>query len=173
MPDRVEDLEIFRERFISELAEAQPDLSSYQDFLRYWKGVEQQAQHTEDLGQLDGWVRDLARDKEKVQGLKNRADMIGDKEGAQGLLLSILRMVLEVLESVERRLRRWRDERLSILASMLWKGGPGGAAKPKPDDKDKKDGKKGEESAKDVAAGAQAQKQDPALKKDKDKKFER
>ncbi len=172
MPYRVEDLEIFREKFIHELAESQPDLSGHQDFLRYWKGVEQQAQQTEDLGQLDTWVRDLARDKEKVQALKNRTDTMGDKEGSQGLLQSILKLVLDVLDAVERRLRRWRDERLSILASMLWKGGPGGAPKPKPEDKDKKDGKK-EEAVKDAAAAQQQQKQDPTLKKDKDKKFER
>jgi len=179
MADRSTDLEIFRESFLHELAEAQPDLTGYQDFLRFWKSVEGEAMQTEDLGMLDNWVRDLARDREKVANLRARTDtMTGDKSGggAMQALNQILKLVLDVLDAVERRIRRLRDERLSALASMLWKGGPGTIAKPKPDDKDKKDGKKGSGGGTDVekamptiAAAAKT----PEVKRDKEKKMER
>jgi len=178
MADRSSDLEIFRESFMHEVAEAQPDLSGYQDFLRYWKSVEAEAMQTEDLGVLDNWVRDLARDKERVAALRARTDMMtGEKSGggAMQALNQILKLVLDMLEAVERRIRRLRDERLSALASMLWKGGPGTIAKPKPDDKDKKDGKKdggGGAAALDATLPAIAAKQ-PEVKRDKEKKMER
>lgn len=177
MANRSSDLEIFRESFMHEVQEAQPDLTGYQDFLRYWKTVEAEAMQVEDLGELDAWVRELARDKERVAALKNRADtMTGDKtSGATDTLVQILRLVLEVLEAVERRLRRLRDERLSELASMLWKGGPGTTAKPKPEDKDKKkDGKgKKEPETGDAEAAQPAVAKMPEIKRDKEKKMER
>lgn len=172
MADRSKDLEFRRDAFLTELAESQPDLSGYQEFLRYWKSVESEAMHTEDLGELDSWVRDLARDKERVAALKSRTDtMTGEHaSGAIAAMVQILKLVLEILDAIERRLRRLRDERMSALASMLWKGGPGTTAKPKPDEKDKKDGKKGGEAAEgpkvDPAVLAQQQKP-PELKRDK------
>lgn len=177
MANRSSDLEIFRESFMHEVQEAQPDLSGYQDFLRYWKTVESEAMHVEDLGELDTWVRELARDKERVAALKNRADtMSGDKGGgATEQLVQILKLVLDILEAVERRLRRLRDERLSELASMLWKGGPGTTAKPKPEDKDKKkDGKGGKKEPETGDAAAQpAAAKMPEIKREKEKKMER
>jgi len=178
MADRSKDLEFQRDAFMHEVAEAQPDLSGYQEFLRYWKSVEAEAMHTEDLGELDAWVRELARDKERVAALKARTDtMTGEHaSGAIAAMVQILKLVLDILEAIERRLRRLRDERMSILASMLWKGGPGTIAKPKPDDKDKKEGKKGGEgggaAAVEAAIPAQQQKP-PEVKRDKEKKMER
>ena len=179
MADRSSDLEIFRESFLHELAEAQPDLSGYQDYLKFWKSVEAEAAQTEDLGVLDNWVRDLARDKEKVAALRARADtMTSDKGGSTAIqaLASILKMVLDILESVERRLRRMRDDRLSALASMLWKGGPGTLVKPKPDEKDKDKKPAGGGGAADKAAKAvlpAQQPKQPELKRDNEKKMER
>ncbi len=179
MADRSSDLEIFRDTFLHELTQAQPDLAGYQEFLRFWKCVEAEAMQTEDLGVLDNWVRDLARDKERVAALRARTDMMtGDKSGggAMQALNQILKLVLDMLDAVERRIRRLRDERLSILASLLWKGGPGTTAKPKPDDKDKKDGKKegggGAAGALEAAVPAIAAKQ-PEVKREKEKKMER
>jgi len=175
MADRSSDLEIHRDIFRHELTKAQPDLSNYQDFLRYWKSVESEAMQTEDLGMLDDWVRELSRDKEKVAALKNRTDTMGDKEeGGLQTLVQILKLVLDIIDGIWRRLRRLRDDRLSALASMLWKGGPGTTAKPKPDEKEKG---KGEKRAADAAAQAEppvaAAAKAPDQKRDKDKKMER
>jgi len=171
MADRTSDLEIFRDKFLHELAESQPDMSGYQDYLKYWKTVEAEASHTEDLGKLDEWVRDLARDKERVQGLKNRMDSMGGEQ-ATAALVQILKYILDLLEGVERRIRRMRDEQRSILGALLWKGGPGTIAKPKPDDKDKKDGKKGDQPIMDQKPPGEAMKP-PVQKPEKDKKMER
>lgn len=180
MAERPKDLEIHRDSFLSELSEAQPDLSGYQDFLRYWKTVESEAMHTEDLGELDAWVRDLARDKERVAALRERTDMMtSDKGGDSAIqaLSHILKLVFDILDAIERRLRRLRDERLSALASMLWKGGPGTTAKPKPDEKDKK-GEKGKKPAEGGAAAVEAAVpaqaiKPPEAKREKEKKMER
>lgn len=178
MADRSSDLEIFRDTFLHELTQTQPELNGYQDFLRYWKCVEAEAQHTEDLGDLDAWVRDLARDKERVAALRSRTDMMtSDKDGghAAQAMNQILKIVMEMLEAVERRIRRLRDDRLSILASLLWKGGPGTIAKPKPDEEDKKDGKKKEGGATGAleASQAAATAKQPDVKSEKDKKLDR
>ena len=117
--------------------------------------------------------RTAYRDKEKVVELKNRTDTMGDKEEGLQTLVQILKLVLDIIEGIWRRLRRLRDDRLSALASMLWKGGPGTTAKPKPDDKDKK----GEKRAADAAAQAEpptaAAQKPPDQKREKDKKMER
>ena len=174
MPERSSDLEIFRDIFTHELTKSQPDLSNYQEYLRYWKSVEAEAMQTEDLGKLDEWVRELARDKERVKGLKNRTDTMGDQEGAVQTLNQILKLVLDIIEGIERRLRRLRDERLSALASMLWKGGPGTTAKPKPDKKDEKEKRAGADAAAMAEPLNPAAAMKPQLeKRDKDKKIER
>jgi hypothetical protein len=177
MADRPADLEVFRQNFLNQLRESQPDLSGYQDFLRYWKTVEGEAAHTEDIGMLDGWVKDLARDKEKVSALCQRTDtMSSDKGGDTAIqaLSHILKMVLGVLDAIERRLRGIRDDRMSALASMLWKGGPGTLVKPKDDDKDKKGEKKKPAAGGAIEAAVPVKAVPPPEKKrDKEKKMER
>jgi len=141
VPERSQDLETFRDKFMHSLREAQPQLNGHQDFVRFWKTVEKEAGETEDLSKLEGWVRDLARDKDEVRAMKERVETMAERDPASEQLLGILRMLLEFLEGVEKRIRRMRDERRAYLQSILWKGGPG--MKPK-DDKgdDKKDEKK-------------------------------
>jgi hypothetical protein len=172
MPERHTDLEIHRDIFIHQLTQTLPNLVNYQEFLRYWKAVETEAMHTEDLGMLDEWVRDLSRDKEKVAALKNRTDTMGDQEGVQNIV-QILKIVLDIIEGIERRLRRLRDERLSALASMLWKGGPGTTAKPKPDKKDQKEKRGPAEGVLENDPNAAAAMKPPEPRRDKDKKLER
>ena len=54
MSERSQDLETFRENFIQQLHESQPQLTGYQDFIRYWKTIEKEATQTEDLSKLEG-----------------------------------------------------------------------------------------------------------------------
>lgn len=172
--NRIADFDLDRSRFLSELSEAQPDLQGYQDYLKYWRAVESEAQESEDLDKIDTWVRDLARDKDKVAALKQRASTVGENEAMRSTIAQILKVVLEALETIERRLRKLRDQKMAALAAVLWKGGPGTMLKKKEDEKDKKDGKKKEDTAKEAAAVPiqQPPKLDPA-KKDKEKKMER
>lgn len=173
MANNIADFDLDRTRFLAELGKSKPDLEGYQDFVKYWRAVEAEARESEDIDKIDGWVRDLARDKEKVAALKERASTVGENEAVRDTIIQILRVVLEALDSIERRLRQLREQKMAALAAVLWKGGPGTMLKKKEDDKDKKDGKKKDDVAKDAAVPIQQPpKLDPA-KKDKEKKMER
>jgi len=177
MSDRSSDLETFRDAFLHELTASEPDVSRYQEFLQYWKTVEAEAAQTEELGQLEEWAREIARDKDRVATLKTHAETAaGDKSDVTAQTLRhILKLVLDMLETIERRLRRLRNERRSVLAAVLWKGGPGTFAKPAPpDDKDNK----GEKKAGDAGAAAVPVipgpvVKPPVVKPEKEKKLER
>lgn len=141
MTERAKDLEIFRQNFLHQLKESSPQLRGHEDFVRYWKAVETEATQTEDLSKLDGWVKDLARDKDEVLAMKNKIEAQDERDPLQEQLLNVLRMLLEFLSDIERKIRKLRDERRDYLAALLWKAGPG--MKPKKDDEDgKKDDKK-------------------------------
>ncbi|MCC6620659.1 MAG: hypothetical protein IT385_05365 [Deltaproteobacteria bacterium] len=141
MPERSQDLESFRDKFMQSLREAQPQHAGHQDFVRYWRTVEKEASETDDLSKLEGWVRDISRDKNEVRAMKERLETMDERDPMSEQLLQVMRMLLEFLEGIEKRVRRLRDERRAYLQALLWKGGPG--MKPK-DDKsdDKKDEKK-------------------------------
>ncbi len=167
------DFDLERSRFLTELSEAQPDLKGHQDFVKYWRAVEAEAQESEDLDKIDGWVRDLARDKDRVNALKQRASTVGENEAMRSTILQILKVVLDALDTIEKRLKMIRHQKMAALAAVLWKGGPGTMLKKKEDDKDKKDGKKKDDVAQEAAMPIQQPpKLDPA-KKDKEKKMER
>lgn len=157
MAERIEDLEQLREQFMHELQQSQPNLAHQDDFMRYWRAVEREAGQTEDLGKLENWVRELSRDKERIQALKQKAEASGPEHEGMAILLQVLRMLLEMIEGVEKRLRRLRDERRGMLAAVLWQAGPG--SKPK---KDEADDKKKEETKESRALqDALTQKQAP------------
>ena len=88
--------------------------------------------------------------------------------------MHILKIVLEALDAIGRRLRNIRDQKMGWVAAVLWNAGPGTRLKKVEPDKDKKGDKKKDETAKEAAAVPiqQPAKLDPA-KKDKEKKMER
>ena len=168
MAERIEDLEQLRGQFMHELQQSQPNLAHQDDYMRYWHAVEREAGQTDDLGKLESWVRDLARDKEHIQALKQRAEASGPEHDGMAIVLQVLRMLLEMLEGVEKRIRRMRDERRAMLAALLWAGGPG--AKPKAedtDDKKKKDEAKQTSALQDTLAQKQAPPKVEPKKEDK------
>ena len=169
--ERIEDLEQLREQFMHELQQSQPNLAHQDDYMRYWRAVEREAGQTDDLGKLENWVRGLARDKEQIQALKQRAEESGPEHEGMAIVLQVLRMILEMLEGVEKRIRRHRDERRAVLAALLWAGGPG--TKPKDDQNDDK--KKEETKQTSALLDQQAQKQAPPKveAKKEDKKMQR
>ena len=142
MSERAQDLESFRDKFLHQLRESQPQLNGYQDFVRFWKTVEKEASQTDDLSKLENWVKDLSRDKDEVRAMKEQVESMDERDPMAEQLLQILRMLLEFLDGIEKRMRKLRDERRAYLQALLWKGGPG--MKPKDDQKDdqKKDEKK-------------------------------
>lgn len=147
MSSTPQELELFRSRFLDQLNRTQPELSGHQQFLQYWQVIQREAELTKDVDQLDNWVRALARDKDKVKALEARIDAQDRENPMIAGLLQILRMVLDVLEGVEKKLRKRRDAMQRRLAVFLLRAGPGVLKKPKPgedeeagkgDDKDKK-----------------------------------
>ena len=171
MPERSQDLESFRDKFIHQLREARPQLQGHQDFMRYWRTVESEASQTEDLSKLENWVRDLSRDKNEVRAMKEKIETMDERDATSEQLLQILRMLLDFLEGVERKIRRMRDERRSYLQSILWKGGPGIKPKEEGDDEKKDDKKKDGTTA--VALDQKQPAKDAPVVKDKEKKMQR
>ncbi len=121
---RSRDLEMYRDRFLGELHQAKPELRSQDAFVKYWKLVESEAQRTEELQKLDIWVRDLARDRDKVRSLKGRLETAGADPQAQSLLAMVKR-ILDMLDATEKKLKRRFDARKGVLAFLLFRAGPG------------------------------------------------
>jgi len=152
---------MYRERFLNQLHASTPDMTSHQEFVRYWKTVEREAKETEELGKLEDWVKDLARDKERVQALKDRLEAAKDSDAAAASLLNIIRQILELLEEIGRKLRGRRDERRRVLGWLLMAAGPG-VKKKTPEEAGK--GKK-EEDDKKVAESVMSKPKGPEDKK--------
>lgn len=125
MSERSQDLELYRGRFLDQLHASTPDLSSHQEFQRYWRTVEREARETEELGKLEAWVKDLARDKERVQSLKDRLEASKDSDQGAAALLNLIRHILELLEEIGRKLRTQRDRKRTELGWLLLVAGPG------------------------------------------------
>lgn len=172
MSERAQDLELFREQFIHQLREASPQLQGHQEFMRYWKVVEAEAQQTEDLSKLDGWVKDLSRDKEEIQAMKTRLEGMDERDPLAEAMLNILRMLLEYLDGIYKKVRRIYEDRRSFLAALLWKAGPGIKPKDTPDDQKKDDKKDGTVPAMLLEKDKAAAKQAPEVKQ-QEKKMQR
>jgi hypothetical protein len=125
-----QDLEIFRDRFLDQLHKSQMDLAYHQEFVGYWRSVEQEAELTTELDALENWVRELARDKDRVKEIEARLESQDRENPMIANLLQVIRMVLDVLEGIDRKLKKKRNGRRQRLAAILWRAGPG--TKPKP-----------------------------------------
>lgn len=145
MSERSEDLQMFRERFMNQLHASTPTMSGHQEFIQYWKLVEREASETEELGKLEDWVKDLARDRDRVRALKGRLEASKDSDQGAAALLHLIRHILEMLDDVGRKLRARRDHKRNQLGWILFTAGPGVKKKvPEEQGADGK-GKKGEE----------------------------
>lgn len=137
-------LESYRERFLDQLHSSKIDLEGHQQFLKYWNSVEREAVETEDLDKLESWVKEIARDKDRVNALKERLELQKESDPAAGMLLQIIRQVLMMLDETERKLIGYRDRRRGFLARILFRAGLGVKKKATPEDEEDKDKKKGE-----------------------------
>lgn len=135
-----QDLETSRERFLNQLTGDLESLNEYGDFTGYWRSVEMEAEKSEDVGQLDRWLKDLRRDRDKLEALKARKVASESSQLDAGAVTAIIHRLLQLLDECERKLKR----RLSMLRDMLgmwvFLMGPGVKRKPPP----KGDGKPGE-----------------------------
>lgn len=125
MPERSQDLEMYRERFLDQLHSSKSDLVGHQEFMRYWKLVEREAKETEELGKLEDWVRSLNRDKDRVEALKHKLERVQDSDPGARVLLSVVRQILDLLDGIEKKLRHKRDGKRRRLGFLIMVAGPG------------------------------------------------
>jgi len=137
-----------RNRFLDSLDTAKAEFADHHGFLTYWQTVERDAQQSEDLGQLDRWVKDLRRDRDRVQMLleQKQASASDDMQAAQ--LVAMLQQILAILDDLYTKIRKRHHELHDRVAWWLLLAPAGKKSKPLPkglgDDpaKDKKDSKK-------------------------------
>lgn len=126
------DLEASRESFLHQLSSDFESFHDYGDFMGYWRAVEAEARHSEDIGQLDSWVKDLRRDRDKLDALKARQHRSESSQLGAAPALMVIQRLLALLDEIEGHLKR----RLSMLRDMLgmwvFLAGPGVKQKPAP-----------------------------------------
>ena len=132
-------LEQYRSRFLDQLHSAQFDGSGAGDFLSYWQNIEVQAKASEDMGQLDTWVKEIARDKDRLAELKSRQQQASSSQMAGSEAIQLINRILALLDDIDtalkRRLRQIRNE----LGLWVLLAGLGRKSKPKPKGKKKDD----------------------------------
>jgi hypothetical protein len=159
-------LDQMRTQFLDRLTDFQGSLEGYDGFSMYWTQIQSQAERVEEIGQIDSWVRDLARDRDRVAALRSRKR---EGEGVMGNdeLMHILNRLLSLLDEVggdlRKRLRLLRDR----LGMWVFLAGMGKKSKPLPRgaaDQDKKDAKakKKKRTAKKEALAGRRQRTTPS-----------
>jgi hypothetical protein len=137
-------LEGARARFLDQLHSSELNLSDHGAFLAYWQQVEQEAQASEDLAQLDRWVKDLSRDKDRVAELKSRQQQAASSQMGAAETVNLLHQILALLDDIFDKLRRRRNSLHDHVAWWVFLAGPGSKSKPVPKDDEapaeKKDG---------------------------------
>jgi hypothetical protein len=148
------ELEDAREHFLSDLEHV--DFADHQGFSVRWQAVEKQAYQSEDLSQVEQWLRELARDNDRLYEMQARQQQIAAHRPEAAVLLEVLRRVLVMLDDVERRLRQrlgYLQDLLGFFARLV---GPGIKGKKKQDEEKKK-----QEEERAAAAAATKKKEEP------------
>lgn len=138
-------LESGRSRFLDQLHSAEFTGEGAAEFMSYWRSIEVEAKASEDLGQLDVWVKELSRDKDRVMELRARQQQAASSQMGDGELLGLLTRILMLLDEIEgdikRRLHRMRNE----IGMWVFLAGMGRKSKPRPKDSTQKKEKKKED----------------------------
>ncbi len=136
-----------RNHFLDSLDSAREEFADHEGFIRYWTTVEEVAQHSEDLGQLERWVKDLRGDRERVAILVERkqAQASHDMQAAQ--LLALLQRILAIIDDLYDQIRKRHRELHDRVAWWMLLAPAGKKSKPLPKglgdtDKKPKGGKK-------------------------------
>lgn len=126
------DLETAREDFLRRMQHDGQALLAHQKFSAYWSNVEDEATHSEDMGQLDRWLKDLARDRDRLAELKNQK--LGAESSQMGgdariqIILRLIALLSDVEGTLKKRLWELRDR----LGSWVFLAGQGVKSKPPP-----------------------------------------
>ena len=162
-----QDLEQQREDFLRRLAGDVEQFAGEDRYLAYWNAVEHEARTIEDMGRLDTWVRELRRDRDKLQELKARKSTAASSQVGAEVATRLISVLLALIDDIERRLLK----RLSLLrdrfGSWVYLLGPGMKQKPVPKDADSKEDDKAADRAQQDALNQRARpKVEPTKKLD-------
>jgi len=134
-----------RSRFLDQLHSNEFTGDGAAEFMSYWRSIEVEAKASEDLGQLDAWVKDISKDKDRVMEIRARQQQAASSQMGDSEMLGLLTRILMLLDDIEgelkRRLHRMRNE----IGMWVFLAGMGRKSKPKPKGPTKKKDKKKED----------------------------
>lgn len=155
-----------RQRFIDHLRSHTADGSGHEALVAYWRQVELEAAVAEDLGQIDGWVREIAQDRERVAALKAQQQASAGQLGQEGVA-AVLSRLLALLDEIGGGLRRRLAQLRERVGRWIILAGPGMRARKAKGEEATAEGDAEEKSKAAARAAALARKPEtPQPKKD-------
>ena len=130
-----------RERFLQHLHGSEIVGPGASEFMTYWRRIEVEAQASEDLGQLDTWVKEIAKDKDRLMELRARHQQAASSHMGEIDSLGLLARILALLDEIEGQLRRRHHHVRNELGLWVFLAGMGRKSKPKPNQASTKKGK--------------------------------
>lgn len=131
-------IEGHRNRFLEQLHTNNFSGEGAGEFMSYWRAIEVQAKASEDMGQLDVWVKDLARDKDRVAEIRSKQQQAASSQMGSGEMLSLLNRILMLLDEIEGELKRRHHRVRNEIGMWVFLAGMGRKSKPKPKNPTKK-----------------------------------
>jgi hypothetical protein len=125
-------IEGHRNHFLNQLHSNEFNGASAGEFMSYWRAIEVQAKASEDMGQLDVWVKDLARDKDRVAEIRSKQQQAASSQMGSGDMLSLLNRILMLLDEIEGELKRRNHRVRNEIGMWVLLAGMGRTSKPKP-----------------------------------------
>ena len=87
-------LESGRSRFLDQLHSPEFTGEGTAEFMSYWRSIEVEAKASEDLGQLDAWVKEISKDKDRVMELRARQQQAASSQMGDAEMLGLLTRIL-------------------------------------------------------------------------------
>lgn len=152
-------LEQYRDQFLNQIHRQEFSGERASDFLSYWRAVEAEAKATEDLGRIDGWAKEIARDRDKLAALKAQQQQASSSQMGDSEVVALINQILSLLDAIEGSIKKrhgWIRDELGLWVVLA---GMGRKSKPKKN--------KAEEEQKETqeVVLAKAKKPEPPTKK--------
>ncbi len=127
------DLETAREDFLRQMRNDGRALLAHERFSAYWQQVEDEAKHSEDMGELDRWLKDLARDRDRLAELKSAKQVAEGGQLGMDARVEVLLRLIALLTDIEGTLKKRLWELRDRLGMWVFLAGVGVKSKPVPE----------------------------------------
>lgn len=134
------DLERARESFLRQLEGEHATLQGQDAFAARWKQVENEARHSEDVGQLHSWLSELRRDRDRLEALKAKKQSAASSQVGADAAVHVIHLLLALLDDLEKKLRQRLHFVQDLFENWLLVVGLGVKRKPKPKTEEEKKG---------------------------------